>query len=161
MRERLTRELRHHADALPDETWQEELDRALVRAEQAEAERDALRKKLDDATAYCSGEWPCEASTSAASLERERNDLAEELDALRKERDAPMTRRLSYGRRPRCSCYSPTTRCKAPAVAHLLAPDGTPVPGAWVCWEHGAAVLVLVDQAKLGETWRAVAIDIK
>src|SRR5262245_23804670 len=31
------RELGHHADALPDETWQEELDRALERAERAEA----------------------------------------------------------------------------------------------------------------------------
>lgn len=42
-----------------------------------------LRARLDDATAYCSGEFPCEASTSAASLERERNNLLDQVSGLR------------------------------------------------------------------------------
>lgn len=46
------------------------------------AERDAALAKLNDATAYCSGAFPCEASTAAAFLERERNDAVAERDAL-------------------------------------------------------------------------------
>jgi len=40
---------------------------------------DAVRDRLADATAFCIGDWPCEASTTAASLERERNDLQADL----------------------------------------------------------------------------------
>jgi len=43
----------------------------------------ALEAKLADSTAYCSGEWPCEASTAAASLERERNGLEAHLATMR------------------------------------------------------------------------------
>ena len=39
--------------------------------------------KQDDATRFCSGEFPCEASTAAASLERERNDLEAQVVVLR------------------------------------------------------------------------------
>ena len=40
-------------------------------------------QRARDATAFCSGEFPCEASTMAASLECERNDL---LDAVERGR---------------------------------------------------------------------------
>jgi hypothetical protein len=46
-----------------------------TRVQGLERENAELRAKLTDATKFCSGEFPCEASTSAASLERERNDL--------------------------------------------------------------------------------------
>lgn len=65
------------------------------RAERAEA-------KLADATAYCSGEWPCEASTAAASLERERNDAEADVARMRKE----VTARLAdAGRHIEASIY--------------------------------------------------------
>lgn len=46
------------------------------RAERAEA-------RWNDATAFCCGLWPCEASTAAASLERERNDAEADVARLR------------------------------------------------------------------------------
>lgn len=39
----------------------------------------ALEQKLADSLRFCNGEWPCEASTSAAALERECNDSAADL----------------------------------------------------------------------------------
>lgn len=48
------------------------------------AEVRRSRKELNDSTAYCSGEWPCEASTAAASLELERNELRSQLKDARK-----------------------------------------------------------------------------
>ena len=58
-------------------------ERDQLRAALAErtAEVEQLKATFADATAYCSGEWPCEASTSAASLERERNELEQVMAA--------------------------------------------------------------------------------
>ena len=67
------------------EAWMD----AVVAKSNAERERDAaraecqrLREHLADATRFCSGEFPCEASTSAASLERERNELRARVQRL-------------------------------------------------------------------------------
>lgn len=41
-------------------------------------------QRARDARAFCSGEFPCEASTTAASLERERNDLLDAVETLQR-----------------------------------------------------------------------------
>lgn len=101
----------------------EERDAALQRAEVLErtlegerlnwkqihdgchAERDELReraeaaeRKLADATAYCSGEFPCEASTAAASLELQLRNVESALIEAERERDeAIQEKETEYG----------------------------------------------------------------
>ena len=45
----------------------------------------AAEAKLHDATRFCSGEFPCEASTAAASLEKELHAAERERDEAREE----------------------------------------------------------------------------
>lgn len=60
----------------PAQYGRSEVDRIL----RGEPIDDVIRERGDD-TRFCSGEYPCEASTAAASLERERNDARDERDA--------------------------------------------------------------------------------
>lgn len=59
--------------------WERAWEDTYAKAQALQAENAQLREQLADATHYCSGDWPCEASTHAASLERERNELAANL----------------------------------------------------------------------------------
>lgn len=43
--------------------------------DECRADRNRLQRKMDDATAYCTGKFPCEASTAAAYLEKECDEL--------------------------------------------------------------------------------------
>jgi hypothetical protein len=54
--------------------------------------------KPADATAYCSGEFPCEASTAAASLERQLHGAEADVRALRLGLLAARNALLDYGR---------------------------------------------------------------
>jgi len=58
---------------------------------------------------------------------------------------------MNYGY-PKCSQYIGKNRCENDSVYHVLAPDGSYVPGAWVCKEHGEAIIKEYKE-KLGEIW--------
>ena len=54
---------------------------------------------------------------------------------------------------PRCSHYTGRERCTALSVVWIHAPGSPlPVPGCWVCREHGEAVITEYRE-KLGEEW--------
>ncbi len=62
-------------DAVKDRRW------LLAHVEALSAALGEVERKLSDQRVFCGGEFPCEASTSAASFERERNDLRAILDS--------------------------------------------------------------------------------
>ena len=54
---------------------------------------------------------------------------------------------------PKCSTYfDGATRCGATATVWLVAPDGKPNPGGYLCQRCGARI-VAEYAAKLGEFW--------
>lgn len=61
--------------------------------------------------------------------------------------------RLCFPVLPRCSSHPYVgNQCRATAAVWLYAPDGEPVPGGWLCLEHGQAITGEY-RAKLGEAW--------
>lgn len=54
--------------------------------------------------------------------------------------------------RPQCSTYTGQTRCARKADGWLIAPDGKPNPGGYVCRAHGEAVIAEYAE-KLREWW--------
>ena len=60
----------------------------------------------------------------------------------------------------RCNHWAPvgTSRCEAPAVARLYAPDGKANPGGWYCGAHATAITTEYADI-LGERWTTRPLD--
>src|SRR5688572_1496554 len=78
---RVTRGMLWNTCADREDAWAKlrPCDERIAAAEQRAAEAE---RKFADATKFCNGEWPCEASTSAASFEFHMLNAEAERDAL-------------------------------------------------------------------------------
>ena len=60
---------------------------------------------------------------------------------------------------PQCQRYEQHTRCAAPAVDRMYAPDGKPVPGGYYCQAHTDGPINEYRE-KLNEVWTSKPLHV-